>query len=130
MTRRGRVAFAMIALALLTLALLASGWGTLEAPLPGGLPLGNALSAISMILAACAALVLSARGSWIRLYSNVALVLAVAWLPISIALAGNFDLNFSRSTGPAWLAFTAITLVVSFSALPLALGSLFLGRRP
>lgn len=130
MNRGMPAAFVMIALAFLALVLLVAGWRGLEARLPGGLPIGNALSALSMILAACAAIVLSIRGSWVRLYAIAALFLAVAWLPVSIALAGNADLNFSEATGPLWLGFTAITLVASFGALPLAIGSLFLRRRP
>lgn len=130
MNRGKPAAFVMIALAFLALVLLVAGWRGLEARLPGGLPVGNALSALSMILAACAAIVLSIRGSWVRLYAIAALFLAVAWLPVSIALAGNTDLNFNEATGPLWLGFTAITLVASFGALPLAIGSLFLRRRP
>lgn len=130
MIRGGRAAFAMIALAFLAVVLLVAGWGGLEARLPGGLPIGNALSALSMILAAGAAVVLSDRVTWIRRYAITALVLATAWLPLSIALAGNADLNFNEGTGTAWFALTAITLVLSFSALPIAIGSLFLRRRP
>lgn len=130
MNRGGPAAFAMIALALLGVVLLVAGWGGLEARLSGGLPIGNALSALSMILAAGAGLVLSDRGTWVRRYAVAAVLLATAWLPLSIALAGNADLNFNDGTATAWFALTAITLVLSFSALPLAIGSLFLGRRP
>src|SRR5262245_56287162 len=87
--RGARAAFAMIALAFLGVVLLVAGWGGLEARLPGGLPIGNALSALSMILAAGAAVVLGDRGTWVRRYAITALALATAWLPVSIALAGN-----------------------------------------
>ena len=130
MIRGGRTAFAMIALAFLAVVLLVAGWGGLEARLPGGLPVGNLLSALSMILAAGAAVVLSHRQTWVRRYAVAALLLATAWLPLSIALAGNADLNFNEDTATAWFALTATTLVLSFSALPLAMASLFLGRRP
>jgi len=131
MTHKGKpAALVMAALAFVALVLLVAGWRGLEARLPGGLPIGNALSAFSMILAAGAGVLLSLRGSWTRLYSIVALALAILWLPLSIALAGNADLNFRESTGPLWFGFTAITLVASFGALPLAIGSLFMRRRP
>ena len=130
MIKGGRAAFTMIALACLALLLLVAGWGGLEARLPGNLPIGNLLSALSLILAAGAAIVLSDRGTWVRRYAVAALLLATAWLPLSIALAGNADLNFNEDTSPRWFALTAITLVLSFSALPLAIGSLFLRRRP
>ena len=130
MIRGGRAAFAMIALAFLAIVLLVAGWGGLEARLPGGLPIGNVLSALSMILAAGAAVVLSDGGTWVRRYAVAALLLATAWLPLSVALAGNADLNFNEGTATAWFVLTAITLVLSFSALPIAIGSLFLRRRP
>jgi hypothetical protein len=38
----------------------------------------------------------------------------VAWLPISIALAGNLALNFTSWRGSAWLGFS---LVVHFAVL-------------
>lgn len=130
MIQAGRAAFAMIALAFLAVVLLVAGWGGLEERLPGGLPIGNLLSALSMILAAGAAVVLSLRGTWVRRYAIAALLLAAAWLPFSIALAGNADLNFNEGTATAWFALTAITLILSFSALPIAIGWLFLRGRP
>src|SRR5262245_39853654 len=113
MKRGGRAAFTMIALAFLALLLLVAGWGGLEARLPGGLPIGNRLSARSRMLAAGAAVVLSDRGTWVRRYAVAALILATAWLPLSIALAGNADLNFNARTASAWFTLTAITLALS-----------------
>jgi drug/metabolite transporter (DMT)-like permease len=40
-------------------------------------------------------------------------MVGLAWLPISIALAGNLVLNFNGSRGSVWLGFTlAIALAV------------------
>lgn len=108
---------AIAGMAVLAACVLASGWDRLEAPLPGGLPLGNALSAISLILAAWAAVRISAPGTWVRRFAAFALVIALSWLPVSIALAGNLELNFDGPTGPAWLAFTALAVLCSFGSL-------------
>lgn len=120
---------ALALLALFGIGLLASGWSGLEARLPGGLPLGNVVSAASLIFAAASASLLSARGTRIRMLSSAALALAVLWLPISIALAGNLDLNFGDSTGPAWFAFTALATLASFGSLLIAFVSFLRSRR-
>lgn len=105
------------ALAVSAAGLLSSGWDGLEARLPGGLPAGNAVSAAALIFAAAAAFGVSVPGSWVRRFAAVALVIAISWLPVSIALAGNLELNFSDATGPAWLAFTAIAIVAAYGSL-------------
>lgn len=120
----------MTAAAVSCVALLASGWAGLEALLPGGLPLGNAVAAAAPILAAWAALRLSARGSRARRFAAFALFVALAWLPVSVALAGNLELNFGASTGSAWLAFTAFTFLAAFGALLAAGVSAIRRRRP
>lgn len=112
---------ALALLALFGIGLLASGGSGLEARLPGGLPVGNAVSAAVLVFAAWAALLLSARSAWIWRFSTFALTLAVLWLPVSIALAGNLELNFDSGIGPAWFAFTALALLASFGALLFAL---------
>ena len=92
----------MAAAALACLALLVSGADALEARLPGGLPLGNAVSAAALVLAAWAALRLAAKGSRLRGIALCALVLSALWLPASILLAGNLELNFAGRAGRAW----------------------------
>lgn len=106
-----------VALALSAACLLAGGWGGLEARLPGGLPVGNAVSAAALIFAAAAAFGVAAPGSWVRRFAAFALVVALSWLPVSIALAGNLELNFGEATGPAWLAFTAIAVIAAYGSL-------------
>lgn len=119
----------MTACAVLAIGLLLSGWSGLEEHLPGGLPVGNALSAAAVILAAWAAALLTRRGTFLYRLCVAALVLAISWLPVSIALAGNLDLDFDESTGPVWFAFTALALLASFGALVAALVSSFRRRR-
>jgi hypothetical protein len=126
---RPRAAAFLVFGAFLATGLLMSGWSGLEMRLPGGLPAGNALSAAALILPAGAGLLLSRRGSWPRTVSVAALVLALLWLPVSVALAGNLDLNFTESTGPAWFAFSALVLVASFGALLAAFASTVLRRK-
>lgn len=122
-------AYVLNALALLALVLLGSGWTGLENLLPGGLPVGNALSALAMIFAAGAAVLFSIAGSRVRGFSRAALLVAVLWLPASIALAGNLELNFRESTATAWFAFTVLAFVASFGALLVALATSLM-RRP
>lgn len=107
----------MAGMAVLAACVLVSGWNGLESRLPGGLPVGNALSAISLILAAWAAVRISAPGTWVRRFAAFALVVALAWLPVSIALAGNLELNFSGPAGPAWIAFTALAVIAAYGSL-------------
>jgi len=56
----------------------------------------------------------------IRHVANAALGLAIAWLPVSIALAGNLALVFSGARGDAWIAWSAVALVAAFASLALA----------
>lgn len=126
---RSSAAAALIALAGLGSGLLVTGWAGLEAPLPGGLPLGNALSAAVLVFIAAAALLLSRGSRFTRGMSIAALLLAALWLPVSVMLAGNAELNFSGTTGTAWLAYSAATLLAALGALLLALAGAFRSRR-
>ena len=78
---------------------LVSGASYLENMLPGGLPVGNALTAIGLCAAAGSAVGLSARRTTLRMVSVASLIGAAAWLPVSIALAGNLTLNFHGGRG-------------------------------
>jgi hypothetical protein len=129
MRPRSLAVASMIAAAALALCLLVTGWSQLESRLPGGLPAGNALSAACLILAAGAATLLSVRGSAAYWFSVASLFDAFVWLPVSIALAGNLELNFNDATGTAWFVFTAVALVMAFGALCLALVSVLKVRR-
>lgn len=96
---------------------LLTGARWIETALPGGLPLGNALAAIGLCAIAAAAMVLSPRGSILRAIARGILFAAVAWLPLSIALAGNLALNFSGGRGLAWIAMTLATTLCALLVL-------------
>lgn len=111
----------LLAVAAFAVASLVSGASYLETMLPGGLPIGNALSAIALCAIAGAAVALSARATALRLVSVASLIGAAAWLPVSIALAGNLTLNFSGGHGDVWLAFSFAVAVAVLVALSWAL---------
>lgn len=96
---------------------LVAGAPYLEATLPGGLPIGNALTALGLCSAAGAAVGLSPRRTALRMLSITALFGAFCWLPVSIALAGNLALNFRGSRGGAWLAFSLAVVAAVLGAL-------------
>lgn len=87
---------------------LASGATYMELLLPGGLPLGNAVAALGLCAVAGAAMALSARETAVRAVAAAALAGAALWLPVSVLLAGNAQLNFSGERGLAWLALSAV----------------------
>ncbi len=107
---------------------LVTGASYLETMLPGGLPIGNALTAIGLCAAAGSAVGLSARGTALRLVSAASLIGAVAWLPASIALAGNLTLNFDGDRGIAWLGFSVAIVAVVLLALVWALVASLLAK--
>jgi hypothetical protein len=106
MTTKGAGVTALLALAAFAILSLAFGAPFLEARLPGGLPLGNVLAGLGPCAMAGAAVVLSVRGTVLRAASLASLVGAVLWLPASVVLAGNPELNFGGGRGSVWLALT------------------------
>lgn len=112
-----------------SLAALVSGSAFLEAPLPGGLPVGNLLAALTCSALAATAVGLSRPGTVVRHFSVVSLVTALAWLPVSIGLAGNAALNFSGVRGQAWLWLSLATAVLVVLALAGATIDRVLARR-
>jgi hypothetical protein len=107
---------------------LVSGASYLETSLPFGLPVGNALTAIGLCAAAASAVGLSARRTALRLVSVASLIGAAAWLPVSIALAGNLTLNFYGDRGGVWLVFSAVIAAAVLYALGWALFATLLAR--
>lgn len=103
--RKTKVIF-LSGVAIFALWSLASGAAYLEWRLPGGLPLGNALAASGLAGLAGIAVELNRQRSVLRTASWVSLGLAVAWLPGSIALAGNLELTFSGDAGTLWIWLT------------------------
>ncbi len=118
----------LLLIAAFALGSLVTGASYLEATLPGGLPLGNALTAIGLCAIAGSAVALSARGTVLRMFSVASLVGAAAWLPVSIALAGNLNLNFSGGRGVAWATFTLAVLAAVLGVLVWALAAALLAR--
>lgn len=87
-----------------------------------GIPLGN-FAAWGLLVAWCALAGLAASGSRFRGIALGVLILAVVWLPVSIALFGNVILsNASPTAYNIWLAYTGL-LAVAPLLLLLALGS-------
>ena len=123
------IALLLLAIAALSIGMLVSGGSYSEWVLPGGLPLGNALAAICLCSVAGAAFLLGPPGSLRRRASRTALLTAAFWLPLSIALAGNLELNFSGSAGTAWLALSLITASTVLGSLLLSVGGLLFGAR-
>jgi len=111
---------ALLALAVFSLGSLIGGATYLETTLPGGLPLGNALAATGLCaIAGCGAVL--ARPGVVRGIAIIALLAAVAWLPVSIAMAGNLALVFSAGRGDAWIAWSGGVALLSLASLALAL---------
>lgn len=110
---KGPLAFALFAVAMAAIAMLASGAGWVEASLPGGLPVGNALAALGLVAMSAIAVVLAGRVGRLRRVALVVFGAAVAWLPVSIALAGNLALNFGGLRGTLWLWFTVAIVIAS-----------------
>lgn len=99
----------LVVLTIASIAALFSGASFLNAPLVGGLPIGNAISSLVFVFPALVAVGLSRPNSAVRYVSIFSLVAAVVWLPVSIGLAGNLSLNFSGLRGDIWIWMTAVT---------------------
>jgi hypothetical protein len=121
-------ALVLFALAAISIGVLVSGASYSEWVLPGGLPLGNALAAIGLCCLAGSAYNLSPVGSVRRRISQAVLVVTVIWLPISIALAGNLELNFSGARGTAWLVISSVAAIAVLGSLALAIAGALFGK--
>lgn len=112
MSKSTQIVVALLLTAAFAVASLASGAAFLDAPLPGGLPLGNALAALGLCAAAGAAIGLGGAGTLRRAVAIAALLSAAAWLPTSVMLAGNLALNFGGGRGQAWMAISLATVLL------------------
>ena len=119
----------LVAIALFAFGSLIAGAVYLEWLLPGGLPIGNALTAIGLSASALAAFGASQPNTSPRWCSIVSLVLSVAWLPISVGLAGNLSLNFGDKYGPIWVKLSLVTLVFALISLTYATLRMLLAKR-
>lgn len=123
-------AITLLAIAVVSVASLVSGADYLEFVLPGGLPVGNAVSALGLVCAAVVPVLLSAHGSVLRTAAVVTLGAAIVWLPASTALAGNLELNFTGWRGSVWLGLSLVIHLAVLCTLAWAfIGRLLAGRR-
>ena len=121
------VAVLLVFAAFVVLSLL-RGAPYLEAALLGGLPLGNLLAALGLCAMAGASTVLSLDGTARRIAALVTLASAVLWLPISVLLAGNPQLNFGSGRGAAWIAFSVAVFATACFTLLWGLGASVLAK--
>ena len=110
-----------VVLTVASIAALLAGGALLEIPLPGGLPLGNLVTACTLCAPAGVAVGLGPPKTLVRYFSLASLAAACAWLPASIALAGNLSLNFEGANGEMWLVLTLVTFVAVYCSLAWAL---------
>lgn len=109
---------------------LVSGAAYLDATLPGGLPLGNALSAFGPCAVAGAVVLLSTPRTALRAVSVGSLIAGVFWLPASIFLAGNLALNnFDGWRSLAWFIYTGVVVSAALGSLLWALAASLLAMR-
>ena len=128
MTGKGVLVVVLLAFVAFVLLSLFRGAPYLETDLPGGLPFGNLLTALGLCATAGASLALSLRGTKRRTVAAASLAAAVLWLPVSVLLAGNLQLNFGEGRGAAWLAFSAAVVVGACSTLVWGLGASVLAK--
>lgn len=114
---------ALLTAALFAVLSLVFGAPFLNAKLFGHLPVGNALTAIGLCAGAVAAIGLSTRRTLLRRVCIAAFLAAASWLPLSIALAGNLELNLSGSRGEIWILISLGTLALVAISLLWALAS-------
>jgi hypothetical protein len=127
---KGAISSVLLAIAVAAAASLVVGATYLERVLPGGLPAGNAAAALALVCVAAVPVLLSVHGSALRRAALVNLAAAVAWLPVSIGLAGNLSLNFAGWRGSVWLGISLVVLVAALCTLAWALvGRLLAIRR-
>ena len=91
--------------------------------------MGNVLGAGVFCGLAGAAVLVAPLNGMVRRLALLALAASVAWLPLSIALAGNVSLNFSGGRGVLWLWCSAALFVCVLGALIAAASAAFLARR-
>ncbi len=101
----------LLIIALASVASLVSGASVLSMVLPGGLPVGNMLAALGLVSPAALALFISTSETKLRVASLAMLWAALAWLPVSIILAGNLPLNFIGWRGTVWMGLTILLVL-------------------
>lgn len=105
------LAATLLLLGCLLMAAFLLGASALDQDLPFGLNAGVAAAALALVLAGVGPAWLAGPGARFSVVSRIALVAAVAWLPVSMALAGGVELRYSGWRTVAWLVLTAFVLL-------------------
>jgi len=114
-----------------TAVLLFSGSDWIDWELPFGFPAGNLVAAVMLIAAAAIPLFLDGPGPKRRRFAKWTLWAAVAWLPVSMALAGGMQLSYSGWASWAWMAYTLVLLLaIPVSLVWAAVGAVLARRKP
>jgi hypothetical protein len=112
-------------------ALLVSGHPLLNWP-ENGLPIGTLLAGVMVASLGAMPLALARPGGWAARIAKAAFALAIAWLPLSLLLAGNLRLNFEggwRSDAATWLGMAVLLALFIAGAAALASQVAALRRR-
>jgi hypothetical protein len=98
--------------------LLFSGSELLDVELPFDFPAGNIAAAVMLAGLAAIPVLASAPGSRLRAFAVTTLVAAIAWLPVSMAIAGGMQLHYSGWQSWLWITYTLALLL----AVPVVFG--------
>jgi hypothetical protein len=98
--------------------LLFSGSALLDVELPFAFPAGNIAAAVMLVALAAIPVLSSAPGSRLRAVAKATLVAAIAWLPVSMAIAGGMQLHYSGWQSWLWMTYTLALLL----AVPVVFG--------
>lgn len=118
-----------LALAIASGWLLLSGSELLDVELPFAFPAGNIAAWVMLVAAAAIPVLASAPDSKLRGVARATLLLAIAWLPVSMAIAGGMQLSFSGWQSWAWMIYTLAILLAVPIVLAWAIVAALLARR-
>ena len=110
--------FVCLAIAITAGWLLFSGSELLDVELPFDFPAGNIAAAVMLVAIAAIPVLSSVPGSRLRAIAKATLVAAIAWLPVSMAIAGGMQLHYSGWQSWLWMTYTLALLL----AVPVVLG--------
>ena len=109
--------------------LLVTGSEWIDWELPFAFPAGNLIAAAMLVAAAAIPVLMGAPGPKRRRFAKLVFRSAVAWLPVSMALAGGTQLSYSGVPGWIWMAYTLALLAAIPVALAWAVVAVVLARR-
>lgn len=121
--------FICMAIALASGWLLFTGSELLDVELPFAFPAGNIVAAVMLMGIAAVPVLSSAPGSRLRTVAKLTLVAAIAWLPVSMAIAGGMQLHYSGWQSWVWIAYTLALMLAAPVVLAWAMVAALLRRR-